>query len=524
MNENDAIRRLADANPVRPEDLNDLQAPASASRRSKHRLGPIVAVAGMTAATIAAVVAFGVGGSSSQAPYSGADGPPAPPPPVRIPLSAASAALGGAPVILPAQLTRADIGSVTKQGGGTCRPTDCVVTVTFRSRRGEINYGHFAPDIDPLLDYEVTLAEDTVPVQLVYLGSVPAVLYPKGHESLGGGSTIRFQVGETTITVFSRHYGDATVEGLARSIVDQYRGTALPEWQAPLADTAPILGAHVVLPSSSLVGSPDAALEVSPACPSTGCEVTVAFPSASLTVRYLRAGGGLYRAREAIKTFRAVVRKSRLGARVVELDGRPALFVPEAPGRPGWIQFVTGRNLNVFVQGQHDEATLKAVARSIIRRSSVRPPQGSAGIGHLDWSLPLGGTRVSSVAEAAASLSFRPVVPAGLGSAAIFIDRPGELSFVYRGRYRLVESPARGTTTAVLRKIAKECWPWNDDCEWRAMVPLDGGNKGLLLQGSASTGLFWVDKGIYFDVMGPPASFAPKQAISVANRAIAAAG
>lgn len=129
-----------------------------------------------------------------------------------------------------------------------------------------------------------------------------------------------------------------------------------------------------------------------------------------------------------------------------------------------------------------------------------------------------GGARVHSIAEAAASLAFTPVVarrfPRRLGPPTIVVDRLfGELALLYNQSdsrkhwpfedYSVTERPAGSTTTGVLRAIAKACVS-KGGCEASArMIPLKYGNEGLLMTGTAATGLIWVDGGVYFDVSAP---------------------
>jgi hypothetical protein len=379
MTERDVIALLSEANPVRVDDLAQAEFPRSIlllHGRPSRRL--VLAVASVAAAVAALVGVFAFGSDSPQT--GGSPGGVANPiAPVPIALSNASAALG-APVVLPNTplLKPSDAGQATKEcDPGEVQESGCVVTVSFPSQDVTIRYGRYGPPYtDPLPEYEASIAEDTVPRSIVYLGGTPAYLTPKEVESPGSGSTIHFQLGETTIGIFAQNYDGASVETLAQSIIDRSPPAELEHGEAALANASTVLGGSVVLPDTSFAGPSDAASTVSTACPAPDrpgatCQVTVDFPTSSLTIRYMR---GVHDGSQPPPSFvvrnryEAVVTHSQIGAQLVELHGTPALFVPSQSSAPAWIEFFV-RDVDVRAQGGLDQTTLQAVARSILERS-----------------------------------------------------------------------------------------------------------------------------------------------------------
>lgn len=482
MSEPNVIRLLTDANPVRADDLPRLAMPESIfDRRPLRRLALAAAVgAAALAASLIGVFAFSGSGSLPPSTPSG-PGVAVPIPPQPIPLADASTALG-APLILPETplLDASDVGRVTKEcDPGKDQESGCVVTVRFPSQDVAIRYGRYGPPYtDPLPDYEASVAGDTFPGRkIVYLGGIPAFLTPKGDESPGSGSTIYFQLGETTISIFAQDYDGADVQSLARSIVGRSEPIPPPHGQATLADAAAVLGRPIVLPDTPFVGRSDAAPTVSTACPGPGqpgavCQVTVAFPSQALTIRYLRGVRNEKRPPTSmIRTrYEAVVNHSPIGAKLVDLDGTPALFVPSQSSAPPWIEFFVG-DVDVLAQGPLDEATLQAVAQSIVDRargSSFPPTQA------LEPFVP--DLHVGSVAAADALLPFKLVLPS---ARPLVIEvsppkppayaretRPVHQSIAFfdtptTGPYEVVEqspdSPAGIQRVAQLREWAKGC-------------------------------------------------------------------
>jgi len=378
MTERDVMRLLSEANPVRVDRLAEMEVPNSIFVPCGHPNRRLVLG---VAAAAAIIVAAGVGvfafHRSGSPQTSGPPGVPNPIPPVSIPLADASAALGS-PVVLPVSplLKPSDVGRVTKEcGPGDAQESGCVVTVGFPSQDVTIGYGRYGPPYtDPLPEYEASLAEDTVPDrEIVYLGATPAYLTPKEAESPGSGSTIAFQLGETTIKIFAQDYDGVTVEALAQSIIDQSAPTPPAEGHVALADASAVLGEPVVLPNTPFVSRSDAASTVSTACPAPDepgavCQVTVDFPSEALTIRYLR---GVHDGKQPPSTsmvrqrYEAVVNHSHVGAKLLDLNGKPALFMPSQASAPPWIEFFVG-DVDVLAHGRFDEARLVAIAQSIV--------------------------------------------------------------------------------------------------------------------------------------------------------------
>lgn len=380
----DVLTLLSEANPVRAADLSAISPIELNSMLSRRRRPPrplVLVVAAIAAAALTGFLlgVFAFSPTSVHQPNTRQHpSAPVPMPPRRIPLAGASSALG-APVVLPntSLLGPSGVGSVTEECAPSSGESGCVVNVEFPSQGLVIRYGRYGPPFtDPLPGWEGDVTDDTVPREIVYLGNVPAFMTPKGPESPGSGSTIAFQLGETTISIFSRDLDGPAVEDLAQSIVDRSGPTELPHGHAPLEEAAALFGAPIVLPSTPLVASSDASPTVSTECPTPRepmCELTIDFPSQALTVRYLRGGADLYSPAASRKTYEAFVSHSHLGASIVDLNGTTGLFVPQRPEAPGWIQFTVGQeNVNVFVQGRYDEATLRAVAQSIVDRSRAQ--------------------------------------------------------------------------------------------------------------------------------------------------------
>ncbi len=279
-------------------------------------------------------------------------------------------------------LNASDVGVVTKDCAASGdQQSGCVVSVDFPAQRVSIRYGRYGPPFtDPLPDYEASVADDTFPNrEIIYLGGTPAYLTPKAVESPGSGSTISFQVGETTIGIFARNYDGTGVEELAQSIVDRSAPTQPAHGQAALADASAVLGEPVVLPNTSLVSRSDAAPTVSTACPSADqpgavCQVTVDFPAQALTIRYQR---GIHDGKQppAVSMVRnryaAVVNHNRVGAELLDLDGTPALFVPAHSSAPPWVEFFVG-DVDVLEQGPLDGTALQSVAQSIVDAWAAR--------------------------------------------------------------------------------------------------------------------------------------------------------
>jgi|SRR5579871_2386698 len=236
MNENDAMKLLADANPVPTESLAPTDPPelgAAAVTRRRLVLATVSLLA-LAAATVTALLTVHLSASRQAAPTNTGKGANAVavPPEQPIPLSEASAALG-APVVLPdtPRIGPSDVGSVTKECPGPWGQT-CAITIRFfltwdskdaaGPRYGvQIRYslGGYA---NPLAEYRASVGQYR---RVVYLSGVPALLITQNpHDRAGTASSyIEFQLGGRSISVVARHADDPSARSIAQSIVDRSR-------------------------------------------------------------------------------------------------------------------------------------------------------------------------------------------------------------------------------------------------------------------------------------------------------------
>ena len=196
----------------------------SPPRLPRRRLALALAAAILVAgAVVGLFVAHGprTGRTSS----TGANGPVIPPV-TPIALGDASTALG-APVVLPdASLAPASDATASEQ----CFPiskssSSCHVTVSFQSQDLRIRYQR-ATSSDGLPYYQ-SVVDTNTNAEVVYICGVPALLItatPNDPDSTG--SYVEFFVGGTRIVVIDQSADAATVESLAKSIID--RATANP--------------------------------------------------------------------------------------------------------------------------------------------------------------------------------------------------------------------------------------------------------------------------------------------------------
>jgi hypothetical protein len=364
--------------------------PTASKRQMAVLAGAVVCAA--LAASLIGVFAFGKSNGESMQPGLNerlgtvgrfGDRVTLPPPPRSIAITDLSLAVG-APVALPvtslAQPTDAHsataericpVVSVTGIDG------TCFVVVRFPSQSLTVEYDRptgqpgpagFAADVQTMRK-EATRHPGSGRADLLDLNGVPA-MFMTGDYSFGGQGTasIHFIVGETAVTI-SGHHNEATLQALAQSILD----TMPAPRQVVTADASSALGAPVVLPETSLVQPSDVAQTSALACPSqptteTPCQVTVTFPSLTihyvpLTIRYLRPASA-----DPNTAYASVVKQIK-GSKIISVGGVPALFVPGPAGSyPSWIEFVSN-GTDITVQGNYNEATLQAVAQSIIDRS-----------------------------------------------------------------------------------------------------------------------------------------------------------
>lgn len=389
MSERDVMALLAEANPVRVEGLSPMDPPALSRRRGPSRLLVLAVVVAVAAVSLIGVFVFPGSRSSGHAGYMepgflGTESPIPPPPPRPVPVTDISLTLG-VPVALPATPTAQAADASSATAGAVCPAITpeidgtCIVTVRFGSASLSVEYWRpsGAPFQNQLADVvreekaEAARHPGSGQVALLDLNGVPA-RYLSGDYSMGpeGTGSIDFLVGPHMRVVVYGKQSETRLEAAAQSIVDR---TPFPR-HATLADASSVLGAPIVLPDTDAVHPTDAAPTAETEClsqpnQSVPCQVTVEFPTHAkyyvpLTIRYLRPVEADPAAR-----YRHIAKQVK-DAKVISLSGVPALFVP-GPGisYPSWIEFVAG-GTDVTVQGIDDEATLEAMAQSIIDRSA----------------------------------------------------------------------------------------------------------------------------------------------------------
>lgn len=135
-----------------------------------------------------------------------------------------------------------------------------------------------------------------------------------------------------------------------------------------LADAATAFGAPLVLPDTAQATPSDAgAVWINPASagdPNAGSAVAVTFPAQDMLIDYTRPG---------ITDMAAFVQnnvQTSPGSQAITLNGAPALNIPQVGSDWGSIMFVVG-GTTVTVSGHADEASLQAVAQSILDRATT---------------------------------------------------------------------------------------------------------------------------------------------------------
>ena len=359
---NDVIALLADANPVRAEDIAGLEFRAHTHRPALPRRVVVAAIlATAVAASLLAVLLSGGAGSRTRS-SSGESGHGGGPSPAQTPISLSDAAAAlGASVILPdtSAVAPSDVGSVTKRCPGQWGKT-CEITITFPSEDVQIHYslGGYA---DPLTEYEgSTRADGTA---LVYLSGIPALL-----DTGEVASWIEFQLNGLSIWVMERHSDGPAVQAIAQSIVDRSAPLDTPTgidllpvtqpWRRiPLRMASTTLGAPLVLPRTPLTGRPGEVHADGKCRP--GCLISIVFPTKRLSVLYERG------------TFISVgelATKVGGAGRLITLNGVPGLLVNVHGPSLSWIDLVLN-GTRIVVSGHRNDASLKAIAESIVDRS-----------------------------------------------------------------------------------------------------------------------------------------------------------
>jgi hypothetical protein len=247
--------------------------------------------------------------------------------------------------------------------------------------------------------------------------------------------------------------------------------------QTSLPEAAQALGAPIVLPDSSLAAPSDAgAVWIGSMLDERRAAVT--FPSAGLIVLYwhprLYANPG---------SLFAAVADGKPGVHALDLEGVAALAIDQNSDSTGTnfgsIEFDTG-GTTIAVLGHYDQATLQAVAQSIVDRSAEASPSILAAPGSP-------ATPVADAAAADALLSFKVVLPSDTTPTSLGVLEQGHQLDAYfdtpaSGPYILVEGPST-ETVAMLRETAKR-WTVGPIHEIDVVDGVD-----VLLQGSSDGSL-----------------------------------
>lgn len=178
--------------------------------------------------------------------------------------------------------------------------------------------------------------------------------------------------------------------------------------EASLADAKAALGAPLVLPDTSPMGSPDPG----PVWLSSDPLETIAavtYPKARLWIDYW-TGANVYND-DVLQLYNGIAHDSP-GFRVIDIDGIPALAISEdsAGTNPGSVMFqVSG--LRVTIIGHQDDSTVLALARSIINGYAA-PPVGQLGeVGGIQLFTYFPPGRQIDLADASGTLGAPVVLP-----------------------------------------------------------------------------------------------------------------
>lgn len=432
MSERDVMTLLADANPVRVEDLPQT-GPFSKQilerrRRPSGRVVLVTAVvlAGATAGVIGVLATGGHGAKTVGGPEALSNGPDNGSW-KTIPLAEASAALG-APVRLPNTDLVQPSDAAQQARTADCSASSCAVYVSFPAQALGISYTHPSPFGDPSAQWEAdvrTAGSHHARVQLLDLNGTPGdyVDYP------GVKRLVEFVAGGTWIVV-SAEYNEATLEAVAQSIVDQapsqpvggaVLGVGSPPTidrplpggkEVPLATAAAAFGAPVVQPATSVVSPSDAGAVWLLADRPYVRTVDVTYPRADVWIAYTWPAS--YDGGYNDQLLRYHAHNSM--THTVLLDGVPAQVVFHSWKQQRWsgfypsVHFVAG-GVNVAIWGRQDKGALEAIARSIVARSQS-PPAGQLGdVGGVQVYPYLAHGRQISLSEASATLGSPVVLP-----------------------------------------------------------------------------------------------------------------
>lgn len=384
MSEIDAMKRLAEANPVRVEGLAPMHFPHLPHRRPQRRWVLAVAVA-----FAASLIGFFIVDGSPRHPQ-GSGLTLVPPPTLAHPLvdakqvSLAEATKAfGAPIVLPdtALVAPSDAGAVWLQSQ---LPGDPAAAIAFPGPQIIVQYLPNQSPEAPLAQY-TAMAKGLSDAQVVDLGGVPALAIAQNSDSTGANfGSIEFVIGGTQIAVLG-HYDEETLQAVAQSIVDRSGSSAsvldspigLPTVARPLplpsakevslAEAAATIGHAIVLPATSLVGPADVGPVWADGTRPTPTAAAVTFPSQGVFIDYIPKGP----IRDPRAHYRGIAEQDPRSFQTISLNGT-ALAVKQNSDQTGHnfggVIFMLGR-LEIRVFGHYDEATLQSVAQSIVDRS-----------------------------------------------------------------------------------------------------------------------------------------------------------
>lgn len=380
---NDVLALLAEANPVRLEDVTPLDLPDL--ERPRRRLALAAVAAAAIALTAALLAVFVFSGSPSRRPgHAGFQLLPSPTLAHPLPTGAAKrtslAEAGhelGAPLVLPDSSLAAPSGVGAVWSGSLLREKRAAVT--FPSSGLIVLYWHPALYANPPAIF-AGVVKGNPGFHLLDLGGVAALAIDQDSDSTGANfGSVEFDAGGTTIAVLG-HYGQQALEAVAQSIVDQSRPTSVnagvgwpPTLDHPLgplekpitlADVPSTLGAPIVLPDCVVVHPSDAGAVWGAGDPNTSSAIAVTFPTQGLIVLYKRPPIS-----DPQTNFENFAEQTR-GTSVIDLNGTPALAIAQAPDGSNWgsVEFVAN-GMTIVVMGHNGTATLQTVAQSIIDRS-----------------------------------------------------------------------------------------------------------------------------------------------------------
>ena len=308
MSERDVMALLAQANPVRVDELSprdpNLVDRIVARRRRPSRPIALAAAIGRAAvaSTLIAVFVSGAGQSrpsiGSMEPSLGSPTVARPLPGAEVTLADASAAIGQ-PIVLP------DTSFVSPSDAGTAWVSgtfpNVTAAVTFPSRGVFVEYTAPPPLPDMSASYQAIARENPHSFETIDLNGGTALAVKQNSDETGqnfGG--VVFVLNGAEIRVFGR-YDEATLQSIAESIVDQESAsseTILGIGSPPtlvhplgggklvtLADAAHAFGGELVQPETAVVSPSDAGAVWLASSPQV-TTVAVTYPRAHVWVHY----------------------------------------------------------------------------------------------------------------------------------------------------------------------------------------------------------------------------------------------